>query len=108
MDEIRNDSVVISTPDGSRTLANDFVLAMTGYEPDFDFLGSIGIEWESAGDQMLVYNPNTHESSVPGIFVAGVVCGGMKTNKFFIENAKDHAEKIVARVLEARNVNVAG
>ncbi len=47
---------------------------------------------------MLVYKPETHESSVPGIFVAGVVCGGMKTNKFFIENAKDHAEKIVGSI----------
>jgi len=50
---------------------------------------------------MLIYQDDSHESDVPGIYVAGVVCGGMKTNKFFIENAKDHAEKIVGSVLSA-------
>lgn len=106
LNEIRDDEVEISTPEGVISIPNDFVLAMTGYEPDFDFLGRIGIKWETTGDRMLVYNEQTHESTIPGVFVAGVVCGGMKTNKFFIENAKDHAEKIVSRILEFKQTAV--
>ena len=97
--EIRETEIVIKTPEGMLTLENDFVLAMTGYTPDFEFLGKIGIQWEPDSDQLLRYNPETHESTIPGIYVAGVVCGGMHTNKFFIENAKDHAEKIVDHIL---------
>ena len=102
MSEITEDSVVFETPDGRTALQNDFVLAMTGYEPDFSFLGKIGIEWEPAGDRALIYNEQTHESIVHGIYVAGVVCGGMKTNRFFIENAKDHAEKIIGDLVGTR------
>ncbi len=99
--EILETEIVINTPEGIVTLPNDFVLAMTGYKPDFNFLRKLGIEWESEGEQLLRYNPDTHESTVPGIYVAGVVCGGMQTNKFFIENAKDHAEKIAGDVLKS-------
>ena len=99
VDEIKKHSIIISTPDAKKELDNDFVMAMTGYEPDFPFLERTGVKWEAEGDRMLVYNDGTHESDVPGIYVAGVVCGGMKTNKFFIENAKDHAEKIVGTLV---------
>jgi thioredoxin reductase (NADPH) len=98
--EIREDEIVVHTPGGEITFENDFVLAMTGYEPDFNFLKKIGIEWEKEGDQMLIYDEHTHLSNITGIYLAGVVCGGMKTNKFFIENAKDHADKIVGHILE--------
>lgn len=98
--EIRQKEIVIDTPEGEKVLENDFVLAMTGYQPDFTLLGHLGVRWEDKGEQHLVYDPGTHESSRPGIYVAGVVCGGMKTNKFFIENAKDHAEKIVRHIRE--------
>jgi thioredoxin reductase (NADPH) len=91
---------VIDTPEGELTLPNDFVLAMTGYQPDFAFLEKVGIECEPNDERLLKYNPDTHESTVPGIYVAGVVCGGMHTNKFFIENAKDHAEKIIQHVVK--------
>ena len=93
------DSIEISTPAGSLTLENDFVMAMTGYEPDFPFLRKVGVKWEMEGDQMLIYDQETHESNIAGIYVAGVVCGGMKTNKFFIENAKDHADKIIGHMV---------
>lgn len=92
-------TITFNTTDGQQVIENDFVLAMTGYEPDFPFLKKIGIEMEEAGDRLLIYEEDTHRSSVPGIYLAGVVCGGMKTNKFFIENAKDHAEKIVGDIL---------
>ena len=104
--EIKDNSVTIETSEGERELANDFVLAMTGYEPDFAFLEKIGIEWEKEGEQLLIYDEETHESTVPGIFVAGVVCGGMKTNKFFIENAKDHAEKIVRTIQKEKESSI--
>jgi thioredoxin reductase (NADPH) len=97
--EILESEIVIDTPDGIVRLTNDFVLAMTGYQPDFPFLQKLGIQWEPDEEQELKYNQLTHETTVPGIYVAGVVCGGMHTNKFFIENAKDHAEKIVDDVV---------
>lgn len=102
--EIRPHEIVIDTPNGEKTLENDFVLAMTGYQPDFHFLESIGITCDPGNDQMLVYDPETHETAVPGIYVAGVVCGGLKTNKFFIENAKDHSERIIQNILSKLNI----
>lgn len=97
--EIRETEIDIITPNGVLTLSNDFILAMTGYKPDFTFLAKLGIEWGKDDVQELKYNPDTHETTIPGIYVAGVVCGGMQTNKFFIENAKDHAEKIVESIV---------
>ena len=79
--EIREHEIVINAPEGERTVPNDFVLAMTGYQPDFNFLGKIGVEWNTDDEQLLKYDPDTHESTTPGIYVAGVVCGGMHTNK---------------------------
>lgn len=102
VEEIDEKSISFNTPDGRKIIENDFVLAMTGYEPDFPFLRKIGIEMEDTGERLLVYDENSHASSVPGIYLAGVVCGGMKTNKFFIENAKDHAEKIVGDISSSR------
>jgi thioredoxin reductase (NADPH) len=100
--EITETEIVIKTPEGVQSLPNDFVLAMTGYHPDFDFLRKVGIEWEPDSERLLKYDQNTHESTTPGIYVAGVVCGGMHTNKFFIENAKDHADKIVDSILSSQ------
>lgn len=102
---IRTDSIDIDTPEGPVTLQNDFVLAMTGYEPDFDFLSSAGVEWDNSGERELIYNEQTHETATPGLYVAGVVCGGMKTNKFFIENAMDHAVKIISSISKRKLAN---
>lgn len=77
---------------------NDFVLAMTGYLPDFSFLKNIGIELN--GDQLNpVYNPETMETNVPDLYLAGVVCGGKDTHLWFIENSRIHAELIVRNIL---------
>ena len=92
---IAEKSVDILTPDGPLTLENDYVLAMTGYRPDFSFLTKIGIHTQDDNEKGLIYNPDTHETSIPGLYVAGVVCGGLKTNRFFIENAREHADKII-------------
>jgi len=91
--EIRENEVDIQTPDGLITIPNDFVFAMTGYHSDFDFLEKIGIEI-SPGDKSPCYNPDTFETNKKGMFLAGVVCGGMDTGKLFIENSRYHAVNI--------------
>ena len=95
--EIREGEVDLLTPIGKTKIKNDFVLAMTGYHPDFNFLRSIGIEitGDSTGaDCQPVFNPETFETNRKGIFLAGVVCGGMDTGKWFIENSLSHPNNI--------------
>jgi thioredoxin reductase (NADPH) len=94
--EIRKEEVLIMTPEGEKSIANDFVLAMTGYQPPFDFLSSIGIQFNTDEYHTPLYNESTMESNAEGIYLAGVVCGGLKTNKWFIENSRVHAEMIIA------------
>lgn len=88
--------VVILTPEGEKTLPNDFVLAMTGYQPPFDFMTECGIRFHDDTFHTPVYNEKTMETNVRGLYLAGVVCGGLKTNKWFIENSRIHAEMIIA------------
>ena len=95
--EIGEDYVVIKTPDGTIRLENDFVFALTGYHPDFDFLQSLGIEL-SAEQCRPVCDPETLESNVPGIYVAGVIVAGSMTNEIFIENGRFHG-KLIAKDL---------
>lgn len=93
---IRENEVDIKTPKGKITISNDFVLAMTGYLPDFGLLQQMGIKLGSDKMKTPVHNQETMETNVPGIYLAGVICGGMQTNKWFIENSRDHAGKILA------------
>ena len=87
------------------TLENDFVLAMTGYQPDFTFLRSMGVELDPTdGLNIPVHNRETMETNVPGVFLAGVICGGMQTNKWFIENSRVHAD-MVAETIAGRRQN---
>lgn len=95
---IREHEVDITTPEGSRTLPNDFVLAMTGYKPDFDLLKSMGVQFGDDEFQTPAYDAITHESTSPGVYLAGVVCGGLKTNKYFIENSREHAPIIIGHI----------
>lgn len=92
---ITENSIEIQTPDSVLVIPNDFVLAMTGYHPNFKFIANAGIRTSEGEEMELIYNPITHETNVEGLYVAGVVCGGMCTNKFFIENARDHGQKII-------------
>jgi thioredoxin reductase (NADPH) len=96
--EITPKEVTIKTPEGLQTLANDFVVALTGYRPNFEFLVSLGIEL-SEEKKIPNYNENTMESNVKGLFLAGVICGGTETHKWFIENSRVHAKMIVAAIL---------
>ena len=90
---------------GEITLENDFVLAMTGYQPDFTFLRSMGVELDPTdGLNIPVHNRETMETNVPGVFLAGVICGGMQTNKWFIENSRVHAD-MVAETIAGRRQN---
>ena len=98
--EITRESIHINTPDGDVTIENDFVLAMTGYQPDFSFLKKIGIEIGDDEHKTPVHDPDTMMTNVEGIYLAGVICGGLKTNKWFIENSRDHSKIIVGDILK--------
>jgi thioredoxin reductase (NADPH) len=91
--EITPDTVTVSTPDGRVTLVNDFVFAMTGYHPDFTFLRSLGVQL-AVEDCRPVCDPETLESNVPGVYLAGVIVAGSHTNEIFIENGRFHGQKI--------------
>ena len=98
--EIREHEVDINTPEGPITLENDFVLAMTGYQPDFNLLRSIGVEIGEDELRTPVYSPETMETNVKDVYLAGVICGGLKTNKWFIENSREHADVIINHLLQ--------
>jgi len=93
--EIKPTEVVVQTPEGKKTIPNDFVLAMTGYHPDYSLLNKMGLDLAKDGYDTPIYNEETHETSIKGIYIAGVVCGGYNTSRWFIENARAHAEVIV-------------
>ncbi len=98
--EIREREVVLSTPDGPLILENDYVLAMIGYQPDYRLLDQIGVTYKENEDLIPNYNSETFETNISGVYVAGVLNGGLKTNSLFIENTRDHGEKIVKNILE--------
>ncbi|MBT1703067.1 YpdA family putative bacillithiol disulfide reductase [Chryseosolibacter indicus] len=102
---ITEHAVEIQTPDGIEEIQNDFVLAMTGYQPPFEFMRSLGMEFQNDKDHTPVYDELTMETNVPNLYLAGVVCGGLKTNKWFIENSRVHAELIVNDLLKKRQVH---
>lgn len=92
--EIRTDEIDVQSPNGVIIIKNDFVFAMTGYHPDYSFLRKIGVNVSEDKLQIPQFDPDTFESNIKALYLAGVVCGGMETNKWFIENSRDHAEKI--------------
>lgn len=93
--EIRENEVIISSKDGDQSLENDFVLLLTGYRPNFEFLRKVGIKTSEDGKRIPQYNPDTMETNVGGIYLAGVICGGVETHKWFIENSRIHAKMIM-------------
>jgi len=98
--EIREKEVDISTPDGIVTIDNDWVLAMTGYQPNLTFIKDTGIHLSDDGVCKPAYDEKNYESNVKGIYLAGVVCGGMNTHRLFIENSREHAKKIVKDIVK--------
>jgi thioredoxin reductase (NADPH) len=100
---VREKEVDIETPDGKITIPNDYVLAMTGYQPDFAFLEALGVELSADAKRCPVYHADTMESNMKNLYLAGVVCGGMDTHIWFIENSREHAKKII-RAISAKKM----
>lgn len=104
--EIRQREIIVDTPEGEISLENDFVLALTGYMPNFTFLEKLGIALSDDGKRLPSYNPETMETNIPGLFLAGVICGGMETHKWFIENSRIHAP-IIMDAIEKKGDSIA-
>lgn len=104
--EIKESEVVLQTPEGEKVLANDFVLAMTGYRPNFDLLEQLGVKLTLDEKKQPCFDNNSQETNVPGLYLAGVVCGGLNTREFFIENTIDHARAIFEDIRAKKNIIV--
>lgn len=101
--EIAEKEITINTRDGKITFPNDFVVALTGYRPNFEFLIKSGITLSDDKARLPQYDPETMETNVSGLYLAGVICGGMETHKWFIENSRIHA-KIITEHIESTNL----
>jgi thioredoxin reductase (NADPH) len=100
---ISEDDVTIATPEGEIRIANQFCFALTGYHPDFGFIERLGVKLDEANDRCPMCDPATLESNVPGIYLAGVIVAGERTNEIFIENGRFHGQLIAADLLGKRN-----
>lgn len=98
VEAITKDSILINSGDSSITIPNDFVLALTGYKPNFTFLEKMGIHISKDEKKLPEYNIETMETNVKGLYLAGVICGGMETHKWFIENSRIHAKMIIEHI----------
>ena len=98
LERIHEDRVDIRTESGTITIANDFVLAMTGYRPDYSILKNVGISIGSGPENLPQFDPDNHETNVAGIYLAGVLCGGLNTAVWSIENSRFHPEKIFSHL----------
>ena len=101
--EISEDAVTIATPEGEVTIANDFVFALTGYHPDFEFIERLGVKVDESNDRCPACDAGTLESNVPGIYLAGVIVAGERTNEIFIENGRFHG-RLIAESLRGKMV----
>lgn len=96
--EITADHVHLETPTGPLTLPNDFVLALTGYRPNYALFERLGLAIDDDEACKPVFNPDTLETLLPNVYMAGVACAGLATNKLFIENTRDHGDIIVGHL----------
>ena len=94
IEQIHQDSLLLHTPDGPRQIANQWVLAMTGYHPDFERLQRFGVTFAEDAWKTPIYDETTFESARRGVYIAGTVCGGYQTGRWFIENGRFHARQI--------------
>ncbi len=99
VERICEDTVTLKMPEGPLTIKNDYVFAMTGYHPDFTFLTELGIDLEG-DDRCPACDPKSLESNVPGIYLAGVIIAGERTNEIFIENGRFHGRQIASDLKE--------
>ena len=98
--EIRPKEVLLSGPEGVFSIPNDFVLAMTGYQPDFPFLRSLGLQFSEDEHQIPRFNPETFETNLSNVYIAGVICAGLQTSKLFIENTRHQGEVIIRDIVK--------
>jgi len=98
LEEIKEKTVRINTPDGVIEIENDYVLAMTGYLPDYEFLENLGIQFSNTPEKIPVFNKETLESNVPNLYLAGVINSGMQTSKLFIENTREDGKRILKSI----------
>ena len=98
--EIKENTILIKTPTGVEKINNNFVLAMTGYLPNYEILKKLGVKINDDEFKTPLYNDETMETNINGVFLAGVICGGLKTNKWFIENSRDHSQKILSTIIK--------
>jgi thioredoxin reductase (NADPH) len=102
--EIRQKEIVVLTPEGQVMLQNDWVLSLTGYQPNLSFLHQLGVYLSEDAVRKPAYDEESHESNIPGLYLAGVICGGMNTHRLFIENSREHADKIIGDILAKQRV----
>jgi len=95
---INEEEVLIKTPEGVQSIPNDFVLALTGYQPNFDFIKNANIAFTQDERHLPIYNEHTMETNIDGLYLAGVICGGKETHKWFIENSRIHAVRIANHI----------
>ena len=94
---ITPDAVHAIGPEGSLTVPADAVLALTGYHPDFELLERVGVRLE--GDARVpAFDESTMETNRAGLYLAGTVCGGLNTSRWFIENGRIHAARLAAHL----------
>ena len=98
--EIKERNITVKTPEKSLELKNDFVLAMTGYQPNYNLLENLNVEILDDEFKTPSYNEKTMKTNIEGVFLAGVICGGLKTNKWFIENSREHSKKILSTIIK--------
>lgn len=92
--QITEDTVTLTTPEGEVAIPNHFVFALTGYRPDFEFLEALGVKLDENNSRCPVCDPQSLESNVPGVYLAGVIIAGERTNEVFIENGRFHGAQI--------------
>jgi thioredoxin reductase (NADPH) len=102
VEAIREDAIVLRNADGVHEIPNDWVLAMTGYRPDYAFLEQLGLSFAGDAFRTPVFSETTFETTRPGVYLAGTVCGGYQTNRWFIENGRFHASQIAAHIAQGR------
>lgn len=102
--QIHEDSLTFTSDGSTHTIPNDFVLALTGYQPSYQLLKMAGVRVSSEKTMKPYYNEANMESNVKGLYLAGVVVGGMETAKWFIENSRVHADTIIKDIVAQKGL----
>ncbi|TLP80937.1 YpdA family putative bacillithiol disulfide reductase [Maribacter sp. ACAM166] len=102
---VQKNTLTLSSNGEELEIHNDFVLALTGYKPNFKFLEMLGVHISNDEKRLPEYDTETMETNVKGLYLAGVICGGMETHKWFIENSRIHAKIIIRNILAKTTID---